>query len=450
MKTLSEEFVRRIRATHADAEDFLRAIDTPPALSVRYNALKIGDMPEHAGRVAWCREGRYLSERPSFTCDPLLHAGAYYVQEASSMSIAAVIESVRSLLPERPLCLDLCAAPGGKSTLLMSHIDGLVWANEYVRSRAWILCENVAKWGTGNAIVSNMSPEQIGRAGVQCDLMLIDAPCSGEGMFRKDDVAVSEWSAENAQMCAERQRQILTDVWPALADGGILIYSTCTYNPEENERNAEWIVETLGATAIDTNLTRFEGITAVDFAGGKGFAFYPHKVRGEGFFVCALQKNGSRETTIKSKVSKAKIVTTKECNDMLRRGYQAMAYEDRIFALQSGYEDCVNDISSRLDLMQIGTPIAQKMVKRGQTEYIPSAESAMSLCIDKGAYRAVGLTKDDALKFLHGDTNISLPTDVPTGWIMVCYDGLGLGYVKNVGRRVNNYYPREWRIKMSV
>lgn len=209
--------------------------------------------------VAWCPSGSYLSERPSFAHDPLWHAGAYYVQEAASMFIAQaykVIESTFSTddMIGAPLkMLDLCAAPGGKSTLWRSLLpdEALLVANEPIRQRAQILAENLTKWGHPHTFVTQAFPDAFTSLEDTFDIIATDVPCSGEGMFRKDEQAREEWSPAAVISCADRQRDILTSVWPALKEGGFCVYSTCTFNREENEDLVAWACDTLGAELVE-------------------------------------------------------------------------------------------------------------------------------------------------------------------------------------------------------
>ena len=231
-----------------EATQLIRALETEPVTSIRLNTkLDVLTFDCDTDEVPWHVDGYYLSERPQFTLDPLFHAGCYYVQEASSMFLQQALEQY---VDTSSIVLDLCAAPGGKSTLISEFLgsDGLLLSNEVVRQRVFILSENIQKWGNGNTVVTHNKPAEFGdKCKHLFDCIVVDAPCSGEGMFRKDEQARSEWSMKAVKQCAERQRSILMDVWDALKPGGILIYSTCTFNAEENEKNVEWIAETLGA-----------------------------------------------------------------------------------------------------------------------------------------------------------------------------------------------------------
>ena len=272
-------------------------------VSIRINEKKgtpapVTDIPDN--RVAWCDTGYYLPERLSFTFDPLFHAGAYYVQEASSMFLE---QAVRSHVKTPVRCLDLCAAPGGKSTHLAACLPegSLLVSNEVIRSRSHILAENIAKWGNPNCIVTNNDPKEIGCLTHFFDVIIADVPCSGEGMFRKDTDSTGEWSIANVELCAGRGRRIIHDVWNALKPGGLLIYSTCTYNTEEDEENIHYITEELGAEALPIPIKDEWQITGPLKYNHPVYRFFPHKTKGEGFFLAALRKADGETEEIRFK-----------------------------------------------------------------------------------------------------------------------------------------------------
>jgi 16S rRNA C967 or C1407 C5-methylase (RsmB/RsmF family) len=276
---LPEPFVNRTLPLLGDEfSAFENALKSASPTSIRVN----DKMSYHASdeEVAWCKNAYYLAERPLFTADPLIHGGIYYVQEASSMFL---YQAIKQHFPTARTVLDLCAAPGGKSTLLTQTLPGnsLLVSNEIIRSRAYILAENLIKWGNANVVVTNNEPKDFDTLPNFFDAMVIDAPCSGEGMFRKDAGAIKEWSEYNVKLCAERQREIVSAVWDTLKSDGILVYSTCTYNREENEENVEWICNELGGEILHLDLNGNQDITVTDY----GYRFYPHKTQGEGFFL---------------------------------------------------------------------------------------------------------------------------------------------------------------------
>ncbi|GAO31398.1 RsmB/NOP family class I SAM-dependent RNA methyltransferase [Geofilum rubicundum] len=295
---LPEQFIQRLQGQMGTSMlKFVDALRQDPVMSVRLNAQKLAGPPwEGVEAVPWCPTGYYLPQKPVYTLDPLFHAGCYYPQEASSMVLDWLVRQVCDL-PEQPVVLDLCGAPGGKSTLLASFLvgKGLLVANEVIKSRATILAENVSKWGFANCVVTRSDPSKFADLTSMFDLMVVDAPCSGEGMFRKDERAIEEWSAANAEMCALRQQRILTDVWPALKQEGYLIYSTCTFNPSENEENMAWMANEAGAEVLALDVPEQWGVENIPIGAGNGLAFYPHKVRGEGFFVAVLRKTAAEK-----------------------------------------------------------------------------------------------------------------------------------------------------------
>lgn len=286
---LPEKFIERIKFDlKEEADQFFNSLGWDIPVSIRINPYK-GYETEGLEKIPWCETGYYLNQRPVFTLDPLFHSGAYYVQEASSMFLEQVIKQTINI--NQPVkVLDLCAAPGGKTTHLISMLssDSLIVSNEVIRHRSKILSENVIKWGNPNVIVTNNDPSSFQKIKGFFDILVVDAPCSGEGLFRKDSEASNEWSEDNINLCSARQKRIINDVWEALKPGGIIIYSTCTYNEQENEENIKWMTEEMGAEPIEINIDAFSQLT--QSSDKTGLHFYPHKVKGEGFFISALQK----------------------------------------------------------------------------------------------------------------------------------------------------------------
>ena len=401
---------------------FLEALDEEPPVSIRLNPLKtprsrgqVHDLskgedqatcpldsrrgenqatcPLDSREVPWCKEGFYLEERPQFTFDPLFHAGCYYVQEASSMFISHVLKTIiqhpspNTQHPTPISVLDLCAAPGGKSTAIRSLLpeDSLVVSNEPIPTRAQILLENITKWGWPNCIVTNNYPRDFRKAKLKFDLIVCDVPCSGEGMFRKDPNAISEWSLQNVEKCWRLQREIVADAWECLNPGGIIIYSTCTYNIKENEENVRWIQQTYDAEILSVPTLPEWNITGSLLEGFDApvYRFIPGFTRGEGLFMAALRKRGVR---------------SEEC----------------------GVRN-VKRITQGLKVISLPTPPSTLYVE---------------------------LSYPEALRYLRGEA-LTLPADTPRGIVTVTYRGIPLGPAKNIGNRANNLYPKPWRIKTT-
>lgn len=456
---LPDAFCDRIKSTYSDAEEFIKAISKDPILSVRLNSSKWSDgLLDIGAPVPWCEEGRYLANRPQFTLNPAFHAGAFYVQEASSMSYSIALDAIETKLPLSPTCLDLCSAPGGKATLILSKLGrrGIVVANEVVRTRAWILMENIAKWGCPSAIVTNKTAKEISASGCHFDFIAVDAPCSGEGMFRKDDVAVAEWTPQAASDCASRQKEILQAIWPALQNDGYMIYSTCTFNPDENERNMEWAVKELGAEVLPLDMPHGVGITTVTFEGGEGYSFLPHKVKGEGFFICLLHKKTdtpSIPTTAsrrdkRNAASRPGLKETTTGQEYVNNS-RLFRKEDAVIAFPADRADRMLTLTEALNPIWAGTAVCTIMEKKGKNITNPSAELPLSMAFNPMSLPIMNVDRENALKFLHGDTDLKT-LDCNDGWNVVYFAGLPLGLVKRIGTRLNNYWPKEWRIRMNI
>ena len=397
---LPHDFITQMRNLIGEDElqRLLEALEGPSPTTIRINPAKADRTMlglAQAEQVPWCAEGVYLSERPSFTLDPLFHAGAYYVQEASSMFIAHLL---REYVGDADVtALDLCAAPGGKSTLLQACLSAgsTLIANEIMPKRAWILRENISKWGGDNVQVTNNRPEDFRKLREVFDLILCDVPCSGEGMFRKDEGAIHDWSLQNVEMCAQRQRDIVETIWPCLRPGGLMIYSTCTYNSREDEENVRWIRDELGADILPCNpLPEWNvvgNLIADDFP---CCHFFPHRVQGEGFFCAILRKHD--EPNRKSLTSHLSPLTS-----LPLEGVRSL----RLLP---------NPLTSHL------SPLTSKDVDH-----------------------------PTALRYLRGEA-LTLPSDTPRGIVAITYHQLPLGQVKNIGSRANNLYPKEWRIRKQI
>lgn len=369
-------------------------------------------------------------------------------------------QSIRTYVTTPVRCLDLCAAPGGKSTHLSSLLpDGsLLVSNEVIRNRSYILAENLAKWGNASTIVLNNDPAEIGEAlPEQFDLIVTDVPCSGEGMFRKDEASVGEWSVENVQLCAARQRRILHDIWPALRPGGLLIYSTCTYNTEEDEENVRHIVEELGAEALPVATNETWHVTGPLRYGNPVYRFFPHKTKGEGFFLAVLRKEGDEEYEVENerptkssknkgkKDKKATLPIPQEAWDYFREKKNITLEWDgpqlrMIPTAHKHFFDRIRD--KRLRILSAGVVVGESKGK----DLIPSQALALSLELNPSTFPDAELTWEEAIRYLRKEA-ITLPEGLPKGYLLMRYQGVPLGFVKHLGNRSNNLYPQEWRIR---
>lgn len=459
---LPDEFTSRMKDMLGESEydQFDKAITSTSPTSIRVNPLKPSmDIP-YGQIVPWCKTGRYLEQRPSFTFDPLFHAGSYYVQEASSMFVNHII----STLISRPsTVLDLCAAPGGKSTLAISALPlgSVLIANEIVRQRANILAENITKWGNPNTIVTNNCASDFQPLGAIFDLIICDAPCSGEGMFRKDPQSIDEWSTANVAMCQERQREILSDIWHCLKPGGLLIYSTCTYNTLENEENAAWAAEQLGAELLSIDIPSEWNISGNKLSNSSFnvYRFFPHKTQGEGFFACIMRKNSDAEIpptrTSKNKEHKKgadnrkgkELPMPKDIKQWLSHPeqytFKSTTTSHTAFPTQHIY--LLEQALAHLKVIHYGITIANI---KGKT-IIPAHSLAMSASLNAEIFPSTELTEQQAIAYLRTES-ITLSPSTPTGYVLLKYKGLPIGFAKNIGNRANNLYPSEWRIRKSI
>ncbi len=387
MPQLPEAFETYTRQLMGDEryQRYLLSFEEETPVSIRLNPQKAeGLQPTDGVAVPWCREGYYLPQRPNFTMDPLLHAGCYYVQEAASMFLDEVLRQLD--LPGAVNALDLCAAPGGKSTLLRAALPegSMLYSNEPMRQRANILAENVQKWGASNHIVTNNYPRDYRKSKALFDLILCDVPCSGEGMFRKDEATIREWSPQQVEKCWQLQRDIVDDAWQCLRSGGYLIYSTCTFNTKENEENVRYFLEQYDARVVPIDIQPEWHITGslLDGFTESVYRFIPGITRSEGLFLCVLQKGGVPSEGKKTAKTAPLLNVIADTNQIV-------------------------------------------------TEY-PHAE----------------LSYPEAINYLRHEA-LTLPPETPKGLVSVCFLGHPLGLVKNIGQRANNLYPKEWKIKTT-
>ena len=397
---LPQDFIRNTREVMGEErfQQYLKSFDEEVPVSIRLNPLKSQGLTvmEGAERVPWCQNGYYLPRRPQFTMDPLLHAGCYYVQEAASMFLDEVLR--QHLLPlTSHHALDLCAAPGGKSTLLRSALpeDCVLYSNEPIRNRASILLENVTKWGYANHIVTNNYPKDYRASKFRFDVILCDVPCSGEGMFRRDEATMHEWSPQNVEKCWQLQREIVNDAWACLNEGGLFIYSTCTFNIKENEENIRWMLNEFEAEVLPVEVKpewHITGSLLKDF-NEPVYRFIPGITRSEGLFVAVLRKKGEDRN-----------LPSKQTKSLLRANSEFTPGKLRVYS--------------------------------GQTQ-TPSEDTPR-----------IELTYPQAIAYLRGEA-LQLPPDTPRGLVTLCFQGYPLGMAKNIGTRANNLYPKEWRIKTT-
>ena len=393
--------------------------------------------------IPWSQYGYYLSQRPSFTFDPLFHAGCYYVQEASSMFLEQALKQTTDL--SQPLkILDLSAAPGGKSTHIQSLMDkdSLLVSNEVIRSRATVLKDNIIKWGCGNVMVTNNDPKDFSRLEGYFDVIVVDAPCSGSGLFRRDPEAIGEWSLNNVQLCSQRQQRILADVWPALKEGGILIYSTCSYSATEDEDITNWLLREFPASfspvPIETDLTEW-GIVA----SGNGYRFWPDKVKGEGFFIACFRKTGdtsSVQLRIKNRPEQATKKETAIISHWVKEeDLVFIKHENTVYAWPAHLADDFSFLLNQLRVVYSGTIIGELV----RDKLVPHHALAMSTISNEGLVRTE-LDEINAIRYLQRkEMTIAIQQ---TGWQIVTFRGHALGWINALPNRINNYYPKELRI----
>lgn len=415
-----------------DYELFVESLLQPPPVSVRLNPGKGTHQFQHAEPIPWCAQGKYLTERPSFTLDPLFHAGGYYVQEASSMFIEQVLKKIN---PDgKALCvLDLCAAPGGKSTHLLSllHPKSILVSNEVIAHRNNILQQNIVKWGIANCIITQNKAEDFAQLQNCFDVIVVDAPCSGEGLFRKNKEAIDEWSEKNVAMCAIRQKSILQNAAACLKPGGYIIYSTCTFEPVENDQQ----IAAAGLEIIDFNFPDF-GQTKT----AHGYQFYPHKVKGEGFYLAILKKGVSEEFTKPSPKPLQKMPSV-FMQKYLSQPEDFIEYKknDLLFAIPTHVFDLFLQLEKKFYIRHSGIYLGSLKGK----DFLPSQDVAMSYAIKKDL-PAVNLNEEEAITYLRGEIP-KIKTEY-RGWCLAKYEQHNLGWMKVLDNRLNNYYPKELRI----
>ena len=414
--------------------------------SIRINPAKQPKTENQYSKIPWSDYGYYLNQRPSFTFDPLFHAGTYYVQEASSMFLEQAIKQTVDLAKPQKV-LDLCAAPGGKSTHIQSLIskNSLLVSNEVIRSRANVLKDNIIKWGCSNVVVTNNDPKDFARLEDYFDVIVVDAPCSGSGLFRRDPDAINEWSENNVQLCSQRQQRILADVWPCLKMGGILIYSTCSYSKEEDEYIMDWVTDNLPTSNLQLEIDDKWGITeTISEKENHGYRCWPDKTKGEGFFLACFQKTyGETEgyLHIKKKPGQA----TKKEVEIISRWVNNNIDNDFIKHINTVYAwpaQLTTDFSFILEQLRVlysGTLVGELM----RDKLVPDHALAMSNLLHD-AISKTELNEEEAIQYLQRKDIKKIIEN--RGWQIVSFQGNPLGWINALPNRINNYYPKELRI----
>lgn len=431
------------------------AFEQPAQVSVRFNPFKkCPDMPGE--EIPWNKRGRLLPERPLFTLDPYLHGGAYYVQDSSSMFVGFIFRNFLDRLDgygDRPVrVLDLCAAPGGKSTDLAASLRErfgdrfILVSNEVMKQRVGVLADNMALWGDPNVVVTSDDPRAFASCADFFDVVVTDVPCSGEGMFRKDEQAQEQWSEDNVALCEARQRRILADVWPALRKGGLLVYSTCTFNRKENDGNVEWIADELGAECITDNHAGWDLHGVIKTV--HGYSLVPGHVKGEGQYCSVLVKTSESPWTDNKRKENPKpsqkTPLPAGLKNLFSKEVQLRSKGETVTAVPSACASEVAYLEPKLHLIAAGCAVG---VIKGKG-LVPDADLALSLMLADNAFPQVDVDRKTALEFLHKDT-VRLD-GAPAGYVIIRYEGLPLGFVKNLGNRCNNLHPQGRRIRMDI
>lgn len=456
--SLPSEFVRAIERERSDGAALIESLSAAPVVSARVNLGKVREASHLYNRspdagvaplpiaasVPWCSEGHYLSSRPEYVLDPLWHAGAYYSQEASSMFLAHVLRALPGTVPEAPLCLDLCAAPGGKSLILQDWAatsNGLVVSNEVVPPRARILQENVAKWGHPGTLVTRATAAQIGQS---CPgmfhVLLVDAPCSGEGMMRKDPEARRQWTPGLRQQCAALQREILRDAWPALRPGGVLLYSTCTFNPAEDAEQVSWLRAELGASPVPVAVPEEWGVECDE---GQWWLL-PHKVRGEGLFMSA---------SIKEERGKKKEIRGVSGNLWRHRPEldlgrcEAWQQGERVWLQPAAAGEAMRSLSSLLPTLSCGVDGWRLLNgKRGEVVLPGDGLTLWQGYTAAAPYPTAEVDGRTAQLYLRGETRLTA-LEGTEGYTTVAYQNVPLGLVKGSAKGLSNLWPKTWRVR---
>ncbi len=429
------EFVKRMenQLGLSESQDFFNALNSPAPISIRINKQKFKNSL-NLEKVKWSSDGYYLPSRPLFASDPLWHAGVYYVQEASSMAIEQAFLAIKKSLKTNLKILDLCAAPGGKSTHLLNlmDVDDVLISNEVIQSRVGVLQENIRKSGYSNVVITNQDSSQFNNLKNYFDLVLVDAPCSGEGLFRKDIQAVQHWNDENLKTCELRQKRILSDIIQSVKSGGYIIYSTCTFNPKENEAQLDYLIS--------------NGFEPVNFVinGKENYvhSFLPHQCVGEGFFIGLLKKTGwvnESEMFVKNKFTIEKVSQSylKNQDQMLfvRNGNIKIGLTEATFK-------AINHLP--FHLVSFGVECVEM---KSQLE-LPKDYLAFSNDFNQSLFPVIDLDLKQAINYISSQS-ISIKLDWK-GYISLCFRGYVIGIGKSIGNRINNLFPNPWKLKKEI
>ena len=446
---LPAPFVSRIESQlGGESNLFFDSLKQVPPVSIRINPGKSATY--NGEKIPWCSTGFYLDKRPSFTLDPLFHAGCYYVQDASSMFLEQVFVQL-GLSEKKILILDACAAPGGKSTHLASLMStgSILVSNEVISSRVSVLKENIIKWGNPGVVITNNDPSAFTALENLFDVILVDAPCSGEGIFRKDHDALEEWSETNCEINSARQQRILTSLLPSLKPGGFLIYSTCTFNPKENEENIQWLCGNFEMECVPLKIKDEWGIKILNERSCIGYAFLPHRVKGEGLFISVMKKKDENFLPKKAKSKSihfsplpAKFDYLYHWIDAEKKNYSLILKGDLVVSFQNEFVPLIEFLSGHLRIVHSGICIAELKGEKA----IPDHELAMSSLLNKDHFPSVDSDLDSAMKYLRKE-DFKIET-IPKGFALIRHQGHPLGFINFLGNRFNNNYPSGWRIRM--
>lgn len=437
-----------------DESKLIEAHNQTASTSVRINPFKQTAKFNKEQKVSWANQAHYLNERIEFIKDPLFHAGAYYVQEASSMFLEQAIKQSVDLTTELK-ALDLCASPGGKSTLINSLLNekSFLVSNEVIKTRVGALCENLSKWGQANVVVCNNDAQDFNALPNYFDLIVVDAPCSGSGLFRKQADAIEHWSEENVEHCAARQKRILTDIYSSLKPNGILIYSTCSYSTQENEEIVSWLIEEKEMESKQLKLDTACHITETTTNnGGYGYRFFPHLTNGEGFFLAVFKKEDVESEELQQHYKRNKDSKIKQNKEELTTLSKFIIENENneIIQLKENYFLINKAIIAELDKLSVlylrkkGTLLGEFKGK----DFIPHHELALSNFVNK-EFSSVEVNTEEALQYLK-KSELRLTTDIERGFCLVKFEGQPIGWAKNIGNRFNNYLPKDWRILKDI